>query len=64
LAGDGTAIEIERQREIQRCRAQELRQASPLVTLLPDDVRRDVLAQVRALKKGVRLGDIDREATP
>lgn len=45
-------------------RAQELRQASPLVTLLPDDVRRDVLAQVRALKKGVRLGDIDREATP
>jgi hypothetical protein len=45
-------------------RAQELRQASPLVTLLPDDVRRDVLTQVRALKKGVRLGDIDREATP
>lgn len=45
-------------------RAQELRQASPLVTLLPDDVRRDVLAQVRALKKGVRLGAIDLEATP
>jgi hypothetical protein len=45
-------------------RAQELRQASPLVTLLPDDVRRDVLAQVRALKKGVGLGDVDREATP
>lgn len=38
-------------------RAQELRQASPLVTLLPADVRRAVLSQVRALKKGVTLGD-------
>jgi transcriptional regulator with XRE-family HTH domain len=38
-------------------RAQELRQASPLVTLLPDDLRRDVLSQVRELKKGVKLGD-------
>jgi transcriptional regulator with XRE-family HTH domain len=37
-------------------RAQELRQASPLVTLLSDDFRRDVLAQVRALKNGVKLG--------
>lgn len=45
-------------------RAQELRQASPLVILLPEDVRRDVLAQVRALKKGIRLGDVDRETTP
>ena len=39
-------------------RAQELRQASPLVTLLPDEVRRDVLSQVRKLKKGVTFGDV------
>jgi len=38
-------------------RAQELRQASPLVTVLPDAVRVDVLDQVRRLKKGVTLGD-------
>lgn len=44
-------------------RAQELRQASPLVTLLPDDVRRDVLSQVRGLKKGVKLGDVERKGT-
>jgi len=37
-------------------RAQELRQASPLPTVLPDAVRDDVLAQVRALKTGVVLG--------
>lgn len=42
-------------------RAQELRQASPLVTALPDDVRRDVLDQVRQLKKGVKLGDAARD---
>ncbi|SPK70539.1 Transcriptional regulator (plasmid) [Cupriavidus taiwanensis] len=38
-------------------RAQELRQASPLPTVLPDAVRQDVLAQILALKKGVVLGD-------
>ncbi|MBN8510745.1 MAG: helix-turn-helix transcriptional regulator [Burkholderiales bacterium] len=38
-------------------RAQELRQASPLVTVLPESVRRDVLEQVGRLKRGVRLGD-------
>lgn len=38
-------------------RAQELRQASPLPTLLPDAVRQQVLAQIQALKKGVVLGD-------
>ena len=42
-------------------RAQQLRQASPLVTLLPDEVRLDVLAQVRALKKGVKLGHIEHQ---
>jgi hypothetical protein len=38
-------------------RAQQLRQASPLATVLPENVRRDILAQVRGLKKGVVLGD-------
>lgn len=38
-------------------RAQELRQASPLPTVLPDAVRHDVLAQIQALKTGVVLGD-------
>jgi transcriptional regulator with XRE-family HTH domain len=38
-------------------RAQELRQASPLVTVLPARVRQRVLKQVTALKKGVVLGD-------
>jgi transcriptional regulator with XRE-family HTH domain len=42
-------------------RAQELRQASPLVALLPDDVRRDVLSQVRRLKGGVKLGDVEHK---
>ena len=37
-------------------RGKELRQASPLPGVLPVDVRADVLAQVTALKKGVRLG--------
>jgi transcriptional regulator with XRE-family HTH domain len=36
-------------------RAQQLRQASPLVTVLPEDVRSSILAQVRGLKKGVVL---------
>jgi transcriptional regulator with XRE-family HTH domain len=43
-------------------RAQELRQASPLPTVLPEEVRRDVLAQVQALKKGVVLGDVSEES--
>lgn len=38
-------------------RAQQLRQASPLVTVLPDEVRRRILDEVRRLKKGVILGD-------
>jgi hypothetical protein len=37
-------------------RGQELRQASPLPTILPAEVRADVLAQMGALKKGVVLG--------
>ena len=36
-------------------RAQELRQASPLPTVLPDAVRQDVLAQIKMLKAGVAL---------
>ena len=38
-------------------RAQELRQASPLTAVLPEPVRRSVLEQVSALRKGVVLGD-------
>ncbi len=40
-------------------RAQELRQASPLPALLPEQVRERVLAQVSGLKKGVVLGGSD-----
>ncbi len=36
-------------------RAQELRQASPLTTVLPEPVRQDILAQVNELRKGVVL---------
>jgi transcriptional regulator with XRE-family HTH domain len=36
--------------------AQQLRQASPLVTVLPEDVRQSILAQVSGLRKGVVLG--------
>ncbi len=36
-------------------RAQELRQASPLTTVLPDSVRQSILAQVSELKEGVML---------
>jgi len=36
--------------------AQQLRQASPLVTVLPADVRQAILAQVSSLRKGVVLG--------
>ena len=45
-------------------RAQELRQASPLTAVLPDAVRRNVLAQVSALRKGVVLGSAETEAAP
>jgi len=36
--------------------AQQLRQASPLVTVLPEDVRQRILKQVSNLKKGVVIG--------
>jgi transcriptional regulator with XRE-family HTH domain len=44
-------------------RAQELRQASPLITVLPDRVRRRVLKQVSELKKGIVLGGAERATT-
>ncbi len=40
-------------------RAQELRQASPLPTVLPADIREHVLSQVNSLKKGIVLGEDD-----
>lgn len=40
-------------------RAQELRQASPLVTLLPEHVRHAILSEISGLKKGVVLGDVE-----
>jgi len=36
--------------------AQQLRQASPLVTVLPEDVRQAILAQVSSLRKGIVFG--------
>lgn len=36
--------------------AQQLRQASPLVTILPEEMRQRILTQVRSLKKGVVIG--------
>ena len=45
-------------------RAQELRQASPLATVLPENVRQDILAQMRGLKQGVVLGDTGNPGTP
>jgi transcriptional regulator with XRE-family HTH domain len=45
-------------------RAQELRQASPLITVIPEDVRQGILAQVSALKKGVVLGDAESRMAP
>lgn len=45
-------------------RAQELRQASPLTTVLPEAVRKNILAQVSDLRKGVVLGDDTSRATP
>lgn len=38
--------------------AQQLRQTSPLVTILPEEVRQRILRQVSDLKKGVVIGDI------
>lgn len=43
-------------------RAQELRQASPLVTVLPTEARQRILDEVRDLKKGIVLGDVNHEA--
>lgn len=37
--------------------AQQLRQASPLVTVLPQETRQRILEQVNALRKGVEMGD-------
>lgn len=45
-------------------RAQELRQASPLATVLPENVRQSILAQVHGLKKGVVLGDAGHPEVP
>jgi transcriptional regulator with XRE-family HTH domain len=45
-------------------RAQELRQASPLATVLPDNVRQGILAQVRGLKKGIVLGNVGSPEVP
>lgn len=45
-------------------RAQELRQASPLITVIPEDVRQGILMQVSELKKGVVLGDAESRMTP
>jgi transcriptional regulator with XRE-family HTH domain len=36
--------------------AQQLRQASPLVTILPEEMRRRILKQVSSLKKGIVIG--------
>lgn len=45
-------------------RAQELRHASPLATVLPEHVRQDILTQVRGLKKGVVLGNAGSPEVP
>lgn len=45
-------------------RAQEVRQASPLITVIPEDVRQGILAQVSELKKGVVLGDAESRMSP
>jgi transcriptional regulator with XRE-family HTH domain len=41
--------------------AQQLRQASPLVTVLPESVRQVILEQVASLRKGVVLGGEPRQ---
>lgn len=48
-------------------RSKELRQASPLATILPVEVRQQVLEQVQQLKEGVKLGKVvqpARQLTP
>lgn len=45
-------------------RAQQLRQASPLVTVLPNDVRQHILDQTRRLTKGVVLGEATGAEAP
>ena len=45
-------------------RAQALRQASPLTTVLPEDARQNILAQVRELRQGVLLGETMNKAAP
>jgi transcriptional regulator with XRE-family HTH domain len=45
-------------------RAQELRQASPLVTVLPEAIRQRVLSQISEIKKGVVLGDAQGPKAP
>lgn len=40
--------------------AQQLRQASPLVTVLPEEMRQRVLQQVKALKAGIELDNMPR----
>lgn len=44
-------------------RSKELRQASPLTTILPDEVRQRVLEQVQQLKGGVISGKFDQPAS-
>ncbi|HEX7638444.1 MAG TPA: helix-turn-helix transcriptional regulator [Burkholderiaceae bacterium] len=44
--------------------AQQLRQASPLVTVLPEDARRRILRQVSELRKGVDIGTTAPGAPP
>lgn len=39
-------------------RSKELRQASPLATVLPPEVRQRILDEVQSLKKGVTLGSL------
>lgn len=43
-------------------RAQELRQASPLTAVLPDEVRQSVLDQVAKLRQGLVIGGIETQA--
>lgn len=40
-------------------RAQELRQASPLTTVLPEEVRLRVLDEVKELKRGVSISNVE-----
>lgn len=44
-------------------RSKELRQASPLTTILPDETRQRVLEQVQQLKEGVILGKVSQPAS-